>query len=85
MDYLTPLLSPCVHVSVKQGAVDVQLRGKPFMHALLIWHLSDVMEGTGLYERWLIVLICVHPSYKGQHGKGAGEWIHSSQGCSCAR
>lgn len=50
------------------------------MQALLILHLSEEREETGLYERHLVVLICLQPLCEVQHGKGAREGIHSLQG-----
>lgn len=55
------------------------------MWALLIQPLSEEKEETGLYERHLIALVCLQPSREMQHGKGAGEGIHSLQGASCAK
>lgn len=55
------------------------------MWALLIQHLSEKREETSLYERYLLAFICLQPSHEVQHGKGAGEGIHSPQGGSCAQ
>lgn len=47
----------------------MQLEGTSFVHALLIQHLSEQMEVTVLYGRWLIVFICLQLSCEGHHGQ----------------
>lgn len=47
---MSPLLHPHVLLSEKQGAADVQPGGTLFVWALLIQHLSEEREETGLCE-----------------------------------